>query len=88
MLAAEHRAEAAEQRFAEFRGAYGRISGSLQHENFDLRRALEEARRNLAQPIHEPVPPFQNLLNAALQRPRPNPAPATTLDIAIGPWTA
>jgi hypothetical protein len=68
---AELRAENAEQRLAEFRGAYGRISGGLQHENTDLRRALDDARRDLAQPIYEPVKPFQAALKAALHRPAP-----------------
>jgi hypothetical protein len=87
LIAAERRADAAEQRLAEFRGAYGRISGSLSHENFDLRRALQEARRNLAQPIHEPVPPFQAVLDAALQGPDHAPAnPSATLPGS--PWTA
>lgn len=84
LLAAEHRADAAEQRLGEFQGAYGRISGSLRGENEDLRRALDEARRNIAQPIHEPVRPFQTALNAALQRPAAPPsAPAVAR-----PWTA
>jgi septal ring factor EnvC (AmiA/AmiB activator) len=68
LFAAAERADAAEQRLAEFRGAYGRIAGGLQHENLDLRRALDEARRNLAQPIHEPVAPFKAVLGTALQR--------------------
>jgi len=88
LLAAEHRADAAEQRLAEFRGAYGRISGSLSHENFDLRRALAEARRDLKQPIHEPVaPPFQAALNAALRGTEPAPAGPSTA-VANTPWTA
>jgi septal ring factor EnvC (AmiA/AmiB activator) len=86
LLAAEERADTAEQRLAEFRGAYGQIAGGLQHENLDLRRALDEARRNLAQPIHEPVAAFKTVLGAALQRadqPQPGalPAPAPS-------WTA
>jgi septal ring factor EnvC (AmiA/AmiB activator) len=86
LLAAEERAGAAERRLAEFRGAYGRLAGGLQHENLDLRRALDDARRNLAQPIHEPVAPFKAVLGAALQRtdqPQPAglPAPAPS-------WTA
>jgi septal ring factor EnvC (AmiA/AmiB activator) len=87
LLAAEQRADAAERRLAEFRGAYGRISGSLSHENDDLRQALAKARRNLAQPIHEPVAPFQAALNAALQRPDQPPAGQPTA-IASHPWTA
>jgi chromosome segregation ATPase len=87
LLAAEQRADDAERRLAEFRGAYGRISGSLGHENDELRRALADARRNLTQPIHEPVAPFQAALNAALQRPDQPPAgqPAA---LANHPWTA
>lgn len=84
LLAAEERANAAEQRLVEFRGAYGRIAGGLQHENLDLRRALDEARRNLAQPIHEPVAPFKTALGAAMQRPdqpQPGGLPAPS-------WTA
>jgi septal ring factor EnvC (AmiA/AmiB activator) len=87
LLTAEQRADAAERRLAEFRGAYGRISGSLNNENDDLRRALAEARRNLAQPIHEPVAPFQAALNAALQRPDQIPA-NQPMAIASHPWTA
>jgi hypothetical protein len=69
LLAAEQRADLADRQLAEFRGAYGRISGGLQTENLDLRRALDEARRNLAQPIHAPTGPFRDALDAALQRP-------------------
>jgi chromosome segregation ATPase len=87
LLAAEERADDAERRLAEFRGAYGRISGSLNHENGDLRQALAEARRNLAQPIHEPVAPFQAALNAALQRPDQTPTSQPTT-MATHPWTA
>jgi chromosome segregation ATPase len=87
LLAAEQRADAAERRLAEFRGAYGRISGSLSHENDDLRQALAEARRNLSQPIHEPVAPFQAALNAALQRPDQTP-PSQPTALASHPWTA
>jgi len=87
LLAAEERADAAERRLAEFRGAYGRISGSLSNENDDLRRALAEARRNLAQPIHEPVAPFQAALNAALHRPDQAPA-GSPAAIVSHPWTA
>ena len=87
LIAAEQRAEAAEQRLAEFRGAYSRISGGLNHENFDLRRALQEARRNLTQPIHEPVRPFQAALNAALRLPEHAPA-AVPSTLAGSPWTA
>lgn len=86
LLAAERRAAIAEQRLVEFQGAYGRISGGLRGENDGLRRALDEARRDLAQPIHEPVRPFQSALHAALQRldpPPRSPAPA-----ASRPWTA
>jgi septal ring factor EnvC (AmiA/AmiB activator) len=84
LLATEHRADAAERQLAEFQGAYGRISGGLRGENDDLRRALDDARRNMAQPIHEPTQPFQSALNAALQRPdSPPPAPAFGR-----PWTA
>lgn len=71
LLAAEHRAAMAEQQLAEFQGAYGRLSGGLRGENDGLRRALGDARRDLGQPIHEPVQPFQRALNAALQRPDP-----------------
>jgi len=86
--AAEHRADIAQQRLAEFQGAYGRISGGLRGENDDLRRALDEARRNMAQPIHEPVRPFQSALDAALQRPD-SPPPTAPRAPAFGrPWTA
>ena len=86
---AEHHARIAERRLAEFQGAYGRISGGLNSENRDLRRALQDARRDLAQPIHEPIAPFQNVLNTALQRgdapSRPTPAP---LPSPTPSWTA
>jgi len=87
LLAAARRADAAEQRLAEFRGAYSHIASDLDNENFDLRRALQEARRNLAQPIHEPVAPFQATLKAALQGTpmAPPGAPATSI---VSPWTA
>jgi hypothetical protein len=89
VLAAEHRADRAEQQLAEFQGAYGRISGGLQTENSDLRRALDEARRNLAQPIHEPVrQPFQAMLNAALDRPGPMQRPQPRTEVFGRPWTA
>jgi hypothetical protein len=67
LLAAEYRADLAEQQLAEFRGAYGRISGGFRHENFHLRGALEEAEHNAAAPMRAPAP-FQTVLNAALQR--------------------
>jgi hypothetical protein len=86
LLAAEHRAGVAEQRLAEFQGAYGRISGGLRGENDDLRRALDDARRNLAQPIHEPIRPFQTALNAALQRAEP--PSGATIAAYNRPWTA
>jgi septal ring factor EnvC (AmiA/AmiB activator) len=86
LLAAEYRADAAEQRLVEFRGAYGRIAGGLHHENLDLRRALDDARHNLAQPIHEPVAPFKSVLGAALQRTdQPQPAGVSA---AVPSWTA
>jgi chromosome segregation ATPase len=71
LLDVEHRAAIAEQQLTEIRGAYGRLSSGLRGENDDLRRSLDEARRNMAQPIHEPVRPFQTALNAALQRSEP-----------------
>lgn len=86
LLAAEHRADAAEQRLGELQGAYGRISGGLRGENDDLRRALDSARRNMTQPIHEPTRPFQSALNAALQR---TDTPASAPAVAYNrPWTA
>jgi hypothetical protein len=87
LLAAEHRADAAERRLLEFQDTYGRVSGGLSHESLDLRRALDGARRNLAQPIHEPVRPFQTVLNAALQRPEQIQATAPS-SAARHPWTA
>jgi hypothetical protein len=90
LLAAEYRAEAAEQRLAEFRGAYGRISGGLQHENGDLRRALDEARQNPAAasaPVRESVSAFQNVLKAARQRLEQVQVKPPT-PISSRPWTA
>ena len=87
LVAAEQRADAAEQRLAEFRGTYGQSSGGSRHENFDLRRALDGARRNLTQPIHEPVRPFQTVLNAALQR-REQVQATVPSAAARQPWTA
>jgi septal ring factor EnvC (AmiA/AmiB activator) len=86
LSAAEERADAAEQRLVEFRGAYGRIAGGLQHENLDLRRSLDEARRNLAQPIHEPVAPFKTVLGTALQR--ADQPQSGALPAAAPSWTA
>jgi hypothetical protein len=86
LRAAEHRADAAEHQLTDFQGAYGRISGGLHGENDDLRRALDDARRNMAQPIHEPIRPFQSALNAALQRSdAPSSAPVAAYN---RPWTA
>jgi septal ring factor EnvC (AmiA/AmiB activator) len=87
LIEAEHNAATAEQRLAEFQGAYGRISDGLHGENIDLRRALEAARRDMAQPIHEPVPPFPSILNAARQRQAQTP-PAAAASVADRPWTA
>jgi len=86
LVAAEQRADLADRQLAEFRGAYGRISGGLQTENRDLRRALDEARRNLAQPIHAPIAPFRDALDAALQRPGRQAAQA--VPAANPSWTA
>jgi chromosome segregation ATPase len=86
LRAAERRADAAEEQLVTFQGAYGRISGGLRGENDDLRRALDEARRNMAQPIHEPVRPFQSALNTALQR--PDPPSHAPLAAYNRPWTA
>lgn len=86
LFAAEHRADAAEQRLAEVQAPYAPIAGSLRHENSDLRRAVDHARRDLAQPIQQPVRPFQHLLNAAMQRPdRAEAAPRAGM---TRPWTA
>ena len=87
LFAAEHRAKAAEQRLAAFETPYGRPSLGLQDENLDMPRALREAHRNLTQPIHEPVRPFQSVLNAALGRPDQAPA-AAVAPAARHPWTA
>jgi hypothetical protein len=87
LVAAEQRADVAEQRLAGFRGTYGQSAGASRHENFDLRHALADARRNLTQPLHEPVRPFQTVLNAALQRPEQIQATAPT-SAARHPWTA
>jgi chromosome segregation ATPase len=86
LLAAEERADIAERRLAEFLGAHGRIPGTIE-ENDDLRHALAEARRNLAQPIHEPVAPFQAALDAALRRPNQI-RDAQPAAVANHPWTA
>ena len=86
LLAAQSRADAAEQRLDEL-STYGDDQNSADHKDFDLQRAMVEARRDMAQPIHEPVRPFQNLLDAALRRPaRAQRAPATP--VSNHPWTA
>jgi septal ring factor EnvC (AmiA/AmiB activator) len=87
LAATAQRADTAEQHLATFRGAHSRISSALQSENSDLQHALDEARRNLAQPIHEPVLPFQRVLNAALGRSVSTPA-ATPAAVSAHPWTA
>jgi len=69
LRAAQRRANEAEQRLAEFRSAYTRISDDLKHENFDLRWALEEARRTIAElRAEKAAPPFQNFVAAARLR--------------------
>lgn len=87
LLVAEQRADTAERQLSEFRGAYGRISGNLRHGNNDLRPALKAARPDPAPPIHEPVQPFQHLLNTAMQRPDQlrERQPVSTTN---WPWTA
>jgi hypothetical protein len=88
LLAAEHRAGTAEQRLSEFQGAYGRISGGLHSENFDLRRALAEAARTApAPPRQAAAQPFHNMLSAARQRLEPA-QPASPPPGAGRPWTA
>ncbi|HWB50239.1 MAG TPA: hypothetical protein VG651_14100 [Stellaceae bacterium] len=91
LLAAEQRADTAERRLAESQGTYGpahspAADGGRRGENLDLRRAFDEARRNLAQPIHEPVAPFRTMLDAAMRgAEQTRPAPVAG---ARQPWTA
>ena len=87
LLAAEHRAETAEQRLAAFQAPYGHVSIGVQDQTFDMPRVLREARRNLTQPIHEPLRPFQSVLNAALGRPDGSSGGKMTPP-ARNPWTA
>jgi hypothetical protein len=87
LLAAEHRADTAEQQLAEIHSAPNLVSGGWPHDDPEMRRALAEARRNLTQPIHEPVRPFQNMLNAALGRADQAP-PALPTPASSHPWTA
>jgi hypothetical protein len=64
LLDAEQRANEAEQRLAEFRMAYARISDDLKHEIFGLRDAL--AKQTPAElPVQRATPPFQTLLAEA-----------------------
>jgi hypothetical protein len=86
LLAAEYRADVAEQQLAEFRGAYGRISGGSRHENFHLRGTLEETGHNAAAPMRAPAP-FQTVLNAALQR-VDQAQVSPPIPVVGQPWTA
>jgi len=63
---AQRLAAAAEQEFENFRAAYARVVDGVQHDNFDLRWALDEAKRSVAeQPSAEARRPFSAFLAEA-----------------------
>jgi len=63
---AQRLAEAAQREFADFRAAYARVVDGAQHDNFDLRWALEEAKRGVAElPAAEARRPFSAFLAEA-----------------------
>jgi len=65
-LAARRLAETAEREFANFRDAYARAVDGAQQGSFDLRRALDEAKRSVeGQPAPEALRPFSAFLAEA-----------------------
>jgi hypothetical protein len=84
----------AEQRnFADFRAASAQIVDGLKDENFDLRGALDEARRTADRPAPRQPSPFRDLLAKTLLREgQPPPVPPRPAPIAIlaprHPWVA
>ena len=94
MLAAQRRADAAEREFADFRAAYARIVAGVNHDKFDLRGALEEARLAAVQ---RPVPAAAASFASVLTEARFGADPGTPFASGSGrlppgdprrPWTA
>jgi hypothetical protein len=82
-LSDEIRAE--QQSFADFRSASAQIVDGLQHQNIDLRGALDRA----SQAVNRPASPFRDILAAALGDAPPSRAPAApSVAPPRHPWTA
>jgi hypothetical protein len=86
---------AAEQNFADFRSASAQLLDGLKDENFDLRDALEQARRATERRPAAVASPFRDLLTAARLRdgqPEVVSSPVETPMVAAPgarhPWTA
>jgi hypothetical protein len=89
LLAAERRANIAEQRLVDVRDAYAQVTDGLRHEIAGLRATVEHARRVPA----EPAPLFSDFLSAAQQGgDRPQFAQRTAAPMSgsapRSPWTA
>jgi hypothetical protein len=88
--------QAAERSFADFRSASAQLLDGLKDENFDLRGALEQARRTTMPPAGPVASPFRELLAAARLRDGQEdaagaPGPSETPTAGPGPrhpWTA
>ena len=79
-----------QQSFAAFRANSTRIVDGLKDENFDLRGALEQARRAADRPAPHHTSPFRDLLTGVLLR-EGQPARVASPPIAVlarHPWTA